>query len=374
MPRYRLPPECSRSVCSVVLGLLVTGVRTPAGAPSVQAEEQVTRTTKPPTPRSYNLAFVPADAKMIVALRPQPLLERPEIQRLVESIKQGPAFKAVLLFPPEDIEQVIVFWDGPPEPPVESRPSPLIPFVSGGVVRTTKPRDWKALIQNAHLGPIRELRHDGQIFFSLPQRGPEAWGGFAPDDRTLVVAREDLLRELIDDRKIPVAARAWDEAWNKATKGQVMMAVEARWLRRRVAQGFRSGPSAPAEAANAEAKLDTISPLLDKARAYVLAIDASRGLAVDLVALASTEENAKPIADTLQALLTLGANAVHGMQRDLRGPSDGREALDWIAEAAESLLRDGRLETSGPLRPFPGQIVGRHGCGVQAPGAGHLGR
>jgi Protein of unknown function (DUF1559) len=95
-------------------------------------------------------------------------------------------------------------------------------------------------------------------------------------------------------------------------------------------------------------KLETISPLLDKARSYAMAIDASGGLAVDLVAVAATEDDAKPVANTLQALLTLGKNAAQGMRRDLRGQNAmNDEAMDWIVEAADSLFSGARLETSG---------------------------
>ena len=72
------------------------------------------------------------------------------------------------------------------------------------------------------------------------------------------------------------------------------------------------------------------------------------GLTVDLVAVAGSEDDAKPVANTLQALLTLGKNAVQGMRQDLRGQNAvSGEAMEWIVEAADSLLDKARLETSG---------------------------
>jgi Protein of unknown function (DUF1559) len=79
-----------------------------------------------------------------------------------------------------------------------------------------------------------------------------------------------------------------------------------------------------------------------------MSIDASGGLAVDLVAVAGTEDDAKPVANTLQALLTLAKNAAQGMRQDLRGQNAANdEAMDWIVEAADSLFNGARLETSG---------------------------
>ena len=177
---------------------------------------------------------------------------------------------------------------------------------------------------------------------------PTGWGAFTPDDRTLVFAREDLLRELIEDRKTPAPHFPWDEAWNKVVKGQVMVAFETRWLRRRIAQGVPGGPPAPGQASNADLRLETISPLLDKAKYYAIAIDASRGLTLDLAAVTGSLDDAKPVADTLQALLTLGKNAVRGMRQDRRdGNAMNGEAVDWIVEIADSLLNGVRIDISG---------------------------
>ena len=66
-----------------------------------------------------------------------------------------------------------------------------------------------------------------------------------PDDRTLVAAQGDLILELIDDRNEPASRHAWDEAWKKVAKGQVMLALETRWLRRRIAQGMPGSPARP---------------------------------------------------------------------------------------------------------------------------------
>jgi beta-lactamase regulating signal transducer with metallopeptidase domain len=329
-----------------VLGLLVAGLRGPAGlsAAQTQPQEPVAAGAQTTPNESYNLAFLPADAKLVIALRPHALLERREMRTLLESIKQTLAFKGVLAVPPEDVEQLLVFWEGIPQAPAESGRTPP----SGGVLRTSKPQEWKSLLKNQQLGSALEVRHDGQTYLCFGGANAERWGAFVPDDRTLVFAREDLLRELIEDRKSPVPRHPWDEAWNKVVKGQVMVALETRWLRRRIAQGLLGVPPAPGQASNADLKLETISPLLDKARSYAIAIDAARGLTVDLVAVAGAPDDAKPVANTLQALLTLGKNAVQGMRQDLRNKNSMHgEAMDWIVEAADSLLSAASLDTAG---------------------------
>ena len=71
--------------------------------------------------------------------------------------------------------------------PAEPGPIPMVPFPSGGVLRMAKPQDWKSVLKKQHPGSIREVRHDGQTYFRPPM---QLWGAFAPDDRTLVFARE----------------------------------------------------------------------------------------------------------------------------------------------------------------------------------------
>ena len=56
----------------------------------------------------------------------------------------------------------------------------IVPFPSGGVLRTSKPQDWKSLAKNQHVGPMQEVRHDGQTYFRITGAPDEAFGAFAP--------------------------------------------------------------------------------------------------------------------------------------------------------------------------------------------------
>jgi hypothetical protein len=320
-------------------GLLVAGLRWPVGPSSAQArtnaQEPAAGTAGAGTSESYNLAFLPADAKLVIAVRPRTLLQRREARALLDSLKRSPPFQRMMVVPPEEVEQLLAFWEGIPAGPAQ--PGPLVPFPSGFVLRTSKPEDWKTILKQHIRGNAREVQVDGQTYITA--EGPERWGAFTADDRTLVVAQEDVLRELIEDRKAPAPHHSWDDAWAKVQKGQAMVALEARWLRRRIAQGV-----------GADLKLETISPLLEKAQAYALGVEASDGLMVDLVTTTGSEDATKPVASTLQALVTLSKNGVEGMRRDLRGrAAANNEALEWLIAAADALLDKARVETTGNL-------------------------
>jgi Protein of unknown function (DUF1559)/BlaR1 peptidase M56 len=336
-----------------VLGLLVSGLRGPDGGEPARAQAQAPAKTDiassaRPASEPYNLAFLPADTKMVLAIRPATLVRRREVRSLLESFRQTPAGKAFVVVPPEDMEQVLAFWEGSPQAPVEPGRTPLISPPSGAVFHMTKPQDWKTQLTQLLGSPPVEARHDGQTYYGSPGPVGQRWCAFTPDDRTLVLAQDDLLRELIEDRNAPAPRHPWDELWKKAVQGQVMLAFETRWLRRRMAQGFRGGPPAPGQSPIRDLTLETISPLLDKARSYAIAFDSSEGLTVDLIAGAGSEDDAKVVANTLQALLTLGRNAFQGFGQELRGrTTESGEAMQWIVQAGDSLLDKARVETTG---------------------------
>ena len=207
----------------------------------------------------------------------------------------------------------------------------------------SKPQDWKAHLARIH-GPSLEVRHAGQTYFRS-DKAPLHGAAFAPDDRTLILTRsEELLREMLEDRNLAPPRRSWDEAWKKVAKGQVMIGLDTRWLRRRMAelqQGGGRGTATPQEAL--ALKFQTFSPLWEKTRSYALGINANdQSLTVDLVAGAGSDQDAKPVAETIQAMVTLGKNALQG----LRQAAAGGEGVDWLLQTAASLLEKAQVETS----------------------------
>jgi prepilin-type processing-associated H-X9-DG protein len=344
------------------MGLFVAGLRGPVrGMPVSPAQEQPEAQPEAAGPQDalqpYNLAFLPVDTKMILAIQPAGLARRRDVQSLLNSMRQAPSFQMLFLVPPEDIAQLVVFWDGSPLPELLPRQPALIAPPAGLVLRTTRPQDWKSFLRELRgqaRRPIEEGTHDGQTYLRLPV----GWGLYMADGQTLVAAREEILRELIEDRKVPAPNRPWDEAWKKVTKGQVMLALETRWLRRRIAQaqqrgrdpqpvhpGGRGAAVTPQEAL--VLKFQTLSPLWEKARSYAMGILANdKGLTVDLVAGAGSDQDAKPVAETLQAMVTLGKNAAQGLRQEFPHPAAGAEGLDWLLQAAGSLLEKAQVETS----------------------------
>ncbi len=319
------------------IGLLVAGLRGPGGDSPALAQDRDSATLRVVPPDTDDLAYLPAEARMMLVVRPQPLMQRRDVLSLLNSLREGPLVK--LPVPPEDIGQLLLFWEAEGLAEPRGGPGP-IPPPSGFVLRMTKPQDWKALMTNMGGPRLQEGRHDGQSYFRAGGNGPGTWAFYTPDDRTVVGAEEVVLRELIADRNMPATRHPWDLAWKKVARGQVMLALDTRWLRRRLLAG-------PGQAPGAMVKIETFAPLYEKARSYAMSLNATdQSLAIDLVASVEGSENAKPVAETLQAIVTLGKNALQGLRRDIDRQPRVSEAAEWALQAAGSLLDRARVETT----------------------------
>jgi hypothetical protein len=331
------------------LGLMVAGLRGPIGPSLVQA--QTTTESKAPSAAlrsakgAFDLSLVPAESRMILAVQPAALLGRPEMRPV---LKEDPMLGKAFPFPPDEVDQLVVFWEGTPANPTDLGRTPMIPPPSGVIIRMANPQKWEKVIGTIIPSP-EETRHSGQSYFR-----PRGGGGqppycaYAPDDRTLVLAGEDSLRTVIEDRKGPRAGHGWDEAWNQITKGQVNAALETRWLRRRLNQGRVLDRQGAGPRPAGELAYETISPLLEKTQAYALGIDVDKELKADLVATVGSPDDLKEVTETLQALLTLGRNAVPSLQRNLRNqPGAAGEASEWALGLFAIVVEKARLETAG---------------------------
>jgi Protein of unknown function (DUF1559)/BlaR1 peptidase M56 len=330
------------------LGLAVAGLRGPAGPMRLQAESvraEGGRVSRQEGPRgnagTFDFSLLPAETKMVLAVQAAALLETAEAKALVRSMQRGPNSNSPFVIPLEETDQLVLFWEGLPEPPGQPGSSSFVPHPSGIVIHSSKTQDWKtSLTQN--FGSPHERQVDGQTYLGFTKPFLPDWCALTPDDRTLVLAGEDTLRDLIRDRKTPAPKRAWDQALDNSAKGHIFAAFETRWLRRRLAQAAPPGGPQPWPFG---AKLETIAPLLEKAQAYVVSIDASRGINVDIRAVTMGDDNAKPVAETMHAVITLARNMVEGLKND-----SSSESLPvptkFALEIARSLLSRAKVETS----------------------------
>ena len=211
---------------------------------------------------SLDLSLVPAETKLLLALRPAALLENAEIKSLIGSIPQGANPTTSFVVPLEETDQLLIFWEGLPDAASHPGSSAFVPPPSGMVIHSSRPQDWKSRFTKS-FESAQDFVMAGQTCFRFAKPLIPGWCGFTPDDKTLVLAGEDTLRDLVADRKGPAPKRAWDEALDKSAKGQIFAALETRWLRRRLAQAAPPGGSQ--QPSPSGITLETIAPLLDRA-------------------------------------------------------------------------------------------------------------
>ncbi len=325
------------------VGFLIAGLRGPMAAPPIQAQtKRETTTTAGGTDsntanKAFDLTYLPAETRMFVAVRPTALLRRPEMQPVAKLLTGNEQLVREFLLPIDQIDQLLIFWESSPMNPANPAATTLIPPPSGVIVQSAKPQEWKQVL-NRLAFPMEEVQHAGQTYLrpNGGQAGRFSMSLYNPDNRTAVLAADDLLRVLIEDRKEPKDRPSWNDAWSQVTKGQITAVLETRWLRRRLNQG--------------EIKQGTIAPLLEKVRAYAASINVDRELKADLLATVGQPEDVKSVTETLQALLTLGRNSVPSL-REQNAHEAGidlfRESNGWAIGTLAGLLGKARIEATG---------------------------
>jgi prepilin-type processing-associated H-X9-DG protein len=94
-----------------------------------------------------------------------------------------------------------------------------------------------------------------------------------------------------------------------------------------------------------------VAPLLDQTTGYAVGLDLDDGLGIDLVATCHSEDGAKRVSETLQALITLAKNALPGLrQQVLAQPAPSREAPLRALGLVETLLANARAEVEAGNR------------------------
>ena len=129
------------------IGLLVAGLRGPVGESSALAQD---RPNARPPRRGHPTTW-PSCRRMpgwSSPCGPRRCCERRDVRSLLNRCGRARQFQGQLPVSPEDVEQLLVFWESGWRP-MGQRGGPRSPLPSGFVVRMIKPQDWKAVIAKA---------------------------------------------------------------------------------------------------------------------------------------------------------------------------------------------------------------------------------
>ena len=335
--RHGAPPRRVRALMITTLaaaGLLVAGFRGPEAPESASAQTPARAQEKGPViarpaPAEFDLAYVPSDAVLVFAARPAEFLGLPGYEPLTKLTKDAELVPAAFPVSPLEIEQIVVVWLGDdPAGAAVTRPRPGQRLAT--VQRTNKPQDWaKAIVES--VGEVEKVPFEGREYLRLKQpRGD--YCAYTPDDRTLLTAGEDVLRDLIRRGPDLKAGHAWDPSWESVKRCQFAIAGNQAGLRL-----WMGNPGLTA------LQVSAFSPFFEKTRTFALGAQAGKGLALDGLATCASAADARQVGETCQAALTLARN----LMRDLHAqpkPGQAMPSLFALNGLIDPLLNAARID------------------------------
>ena len=290
-----------------------------------------------------NSNLVPLDAPVVIILRPAAFLKLPEIKAVFdEFVRRDEIKKVVDLAEPESVEEIIIVQMSRDFKPGDSE----VALVAGGavIVKTNKPREWKALAAAAQL-PITKATHAGIDYFYFRMgeaAAPIVFGFFQPNDKTVILASETNLRKMIEGIKAGGAAKTPKIAGTTPIT-VAAAAVDFRWIR------DLFNPQVKRMSGGASVSFAVIGPIWEKTDYVTVHLDAADREKFTLTAEdnCADEDGAKSVEKTIEALLTLGRNVAPEFLKMVRVERHDNPALSEFATMAEQLLKSASVSREG---------------------------
>ncbi len=324
----------------------------PPPAPAVEAPA-----TPPPT---IDLSLVPADAPAVFAFRPADLMKLPELKAIYDEFARQPEVKTILdIAEPESVEQVAVVLLGRElAPAIASGNEKALLDIGALIVRTNKPREWKALAAATGIYSTK-VSGDGKDYYRMaPLGGDKDTLGLAfyqPDDRTVVVASEASLKKFLNAPAPAGQGPKWRTGAGQPIVGHAVVAVDMAWLRSQSNLAVQAGGD---EAAAILAMASPLTPLWEKVEGLVVAVDGTGGLTIASENVCADEAAASAVQKTVDAVLTLAQNASGEGLKLVRKEVQDQPAFLRLIDLAEQGVKAAKVEREGKVVRFKTTVKG----------------
>jgi len=330
-------------VAAVALaGLLIAGLRGPTGD-TVAMSQAAQPKAKTQAAAASDLRYVPADAVGVLSVRPAAIFEQGEMKPLAEMFNQQLGLQATLGAPLDDIEEIIVVaaqfpmpGDGGPNSPAQ-----LV------IWRSRAAHDWDHLMKR--MVPEGTEATFGKFKYTKAKESPGprfAYSGFTPDDRTLVLAAEPLLRRVMLAAGKPDAGKPdWAAAWQEMSKGHATLMVDTVAFNRATADEFKRAPGAE--------MLATFAPIWTQSKRLFAGIEVGNGVKIQSTFDCPTPEAAERVRATAEAALTLARNMLDKLGDQIASaPGDQAAQALIVTDLAATLLKQAKLTVDGSTARF----------------------
>jgi beta-lactamase regulating signal transducer with metallopeptidase domain len=333
------------------VGVVAAALRGPVAPTAAMAQVAADPgAAKPPgkaeaVDRPFDLSYVPADAAVVVAVRPAAVGGRPELSALADYLEKGPF--ARLGVAAEAIEQATFVMTRQGPNAFADNTDSLFPLNYGGLIlRAAEGKGWDETVRRFQQKAI-EAKHAGHAYFK--STAIEGLCFATPDARTLVIDSEPHIRRALSWNHGKKAPPPWADSFRRFGKGQGAIAVDVAW--------FRTVFAAVLIEAQASPFALPLAPLWEETDTLVLGVDAAGGLTIQGELAGRSEAGAEKVTRTLDAVLTLARNAKDGARRLLTletfgaQPGKNREAfiLQQVADLADDLLKSATVERDGTI-------------------------
>jgi len=339
-PRRNVPVSRRRAALlattAVAAGLMVAGIRAPIGGgrqvASAAEPDKPKATAKDRSAPAMDLSYVPPRAAVVLAARPAAIFQNKDMKPLVDLLNDNQSAISRLGVRIEEIEELTI---GLTELPI---PRSLIdPIVT---LRAKRDLDWKPVgddfIGKEHFG-VAPARAGDNTYYKTAEPSPMNRAYFLPDKRTIVMAPEALLLEVV-----PAAdrwARDWGQPWNQLATGACAAMIDLRAVNGLLSEQMKQDPPPPQLAS-----LRTLAPLWEKGQRLMLAANIDEGLRVTARVDCANGEDAKKVRETAQGALTLARNAFDELgKQELGNPLVAANVP--LIDLASEIVKQSRLAT-----------------------------
>lgn len=284
--------------------------------------------------------FIPADAPIVATFHPAALLKLKDVKSLYDEFTRADEVKRIVdVAEPESIESVTLVLMRRPTT-LGGDPHELLARDGAVIVRTNKPREWKALAAAAGV-PMVKATHGAKEYYRLSGDTPIGFGFLQLDETCVVVASESNLKQVIDTNKGAGGAAI---PLNQIVGSQTIAAakVDFAWVRSLISPAIESDQQAGLV-------LSVVKPIWSKTDGLVVRISASdsEGFTLTSDHLCNDEEGAKRVEKTAEAILTLAQNVAPEAIKAIRHEGNGDAAAAEFVDLAEQLMKTAAVERNG---------------------------
>ncbi len=337
--------------CVAVLGLLFAGVRGPAGeslaqqpaSPAKVAPPGSTAASSAEARTEIDWSYVPANAAVVAVVRPADILGRAEMQPLAKLFNEQISAEKQLELKVEDLDE-LQFVLPNLAPPDVAGPSPREIFV----LRARHAHNWKPLGQRSS-GEAIEASFVGKRYYKPANAAPQKYSYYLPDDRTIVLASEPQLQQVLALSKTSAAKPDWAAQW-PAGEAAAMVNVTL----------FNAvfGPKLK-QPSPQTASIGAFAPLWEQTERLFLSAKFAQGLQLEGLAQCGSAEHARNVNKTLEAALTLAANTLGQLADSVAAaPNQARTAgeLLVLSDLGTTLVKQAKVKTEGTAVRLQSQV------------------